>query len=288
MAIEDLSRIAVGVERPEDVVIARDGVIWASDKASACARIETDGSFTRVGQAGGEPNGLAIDPRDGGIVIANILTGGLQKLTPATGAVTTLLTSVAGEPLSTPNYLVFDSRGNMWGTVSTRRGRVPEWLDGTPDGFIFRVDPAGRTSIVADGLRFPNGLALANDESALYLAQTAAQNILRFPILDDGLGPGEIYGPASLGAAVFPDGIAFDSAGDLWVCLVRAHRIERLRPDGSRIVEYDDPQARLLNHPTNISFGGPDMRDIHIGSIVADYVLRGRVAVPGAKKIHQL
>ena len=60
---------------------------------------------------------------------------------------------VAGTPIKTPNYVIFDSRGNLWCTVSTRRGRVPDWLDGTPDGFIFRVSPSGDAAIVADGLR---------------------------------------------------------------------------------------------------------------------------------------
>ena len=48
-----------GVKRPEDVVVSRDGTVWLSDQDSACARVNDDGSLSRVGQAGGAPT---VDP----------------------------------------------------------------------------------------------------------------------------------------------------------------------------------------------------------------------------------
>lgn len=279
--------IGHGIERPEDVVVARDGAVWASDKASACARIAPDGSLDRRGRAGGEPNGLKIDPRDGSIVIANIGNGTLQRLAPETGTVTTILSAVAGTPITTPNYLIFDRRGNLWCTVSTRRGRGPDWLDGTPDGFVFRLSPSGDAAIVADGLRFPNGLALDAGERFLYLAQTAADNVPRFPLDGDRLGAAEVYGPPSLGARVFPDGIAFDAGGNLWTSLVLANRIVAIRPGGDVAVLADDAAGALINRPTNIAFGGADLCDVYIGSIAASYVLRGRSSVSGLALAHQ-
>jgi len=285
--IEGLAPIGKGIARPEDVVIARDGAVWASDRASAAARILPDGSLVRCGKAGGEPNGLKIDPRDGAIVFANIELGIIQRLDTATGAVTTVLTDVAGTRIATPNYLIFDARGNLWCSVSTRRGRVPNWLDGTPDGFIFRVTPTGKAAIVADGLRFANGLALDAKDEYLYLAQTAADNVLRFRITGDTLGPAEIYGPERLGTRVFPDGIAFDAEGNLWTSLVLANRIVAITPGGAVLPIAEDAAGTLINKPSNIAFGGADMRDVYVGSIAADYVLRGRSSIPGLKLVHQ-
>jgi len=285
--IEGLTPIGKGIERPEDVVVARDGTVWASDKASAAARIRPDGTLDRCGRAGGEPNGLKIDPRDGSIVIANIAAGVLQRLDPATGAVSVILGEVGGTPLKTPNYVIFDSRGTLWGTVSTRRGRVPEWLDGTPDGFIFRVSPDGAAAIVADGLRFANGLALDAEQRFLYVAQTAADNVLRFRIDGGALGAPEVYGPARLGERCFPDGIAFDAAGNLWTSLVLANRIVAIAPDGGVSTISEDPAGTLMNKPTNIAFGGADLRDVYFGSIAAGYVLRARSSVPGQPLAHQ-
>lgn len=289
--IEGLAPIGKGIARPEDVVIARDGAVWASDRASAAARILPDGSLVRCGKAGGEPNGLKIDPRDGAIVFANIERGVIQRLDIATGAVRTVLTDVAGTPIVTPNYLIFDARGNLWCSVSTRRGRMPNWLDGTPDGFIFRVTAKGEAAIVADGLRFANGLALDAKDEYLYLAQTAADNVLRFRIVrergGDTLGPAEIYGPERLGTRVFPDGVAFDADGNLWTSLVLANKIVAITPRGAVLPITEDPAGTLINKPSNIAFGGADMRDVYVGSIAADCVLRGRSSVPGLKLVHQ-
>lgn len=286
-SIEGLTPVGRGIARPEDVVVARDGTVWASDKASAAARILPDGTLVRCGAAGGEPNGLKIDPRDGSIVIANLDRGILQRLTPETGAVATILSAAGGTPIKTPNYVIFDSRGNLWCSVSTRRGRVPDWLDGTPDGFIFRLSPAGEARIVADGLRFPNGLALDENEHWLYAAQTAADNVIRFRVSDDGLSGAEIYGPDRLGVRCFPDGIAFDAAGNLWVTLVLANRIVSIAPDGGVQAIAEDDGSGLIVKPTNIAFGGADLRDVYVGSLAADYVLRGRSSIAGQPLVHQ-
>lgn len=287
LRLEELTPIGRGIARPEDVVVARDGTVWASDKASAAACILPDGSLVRCGAAGGEPNGLKIDPRDGSIVIANLDLGLLQRLRLETGTISTVLRAVGDMPIKTPNYVIFDSRGNLWCSVSTRRGRVPDWLDGTPDGFIFRLSASGEARIVADGLRFANGLALDRDERFLYVAQTAADNVLRFRILAEGLGDPEPYGPERLGYRVFPDGIAFDVAGNLWATLVLANRVVAIAPNGEVKVVAEDSGEGLINKPTNIAFGGADLRDVYLGSIAADYVLRGRASIAGQPLAHQ-
>jgi gluconolactonase len=287
MRLEELTKIAIGIERPEDVAIARDGTVWASDKSSACARIAADGSFERFGRAGGEPNGITIDPADGSILIANLASGSVQRLRPETGSVETVLDRIGDERIVTPNYLLVDSRGTLWCSVSTRRARCPQWFDGTPDGFVFRVTAAGDAAIVADGLRFANGLALDETERFLYVAETSGYDVLRFPIDGDMLGSGERYGPAGLGGDAHPDGITFDEEGNLWVCLVQENRLAAIRPDGSLVTIMEDSAGALLHRPTNVTFGGPDMRDVYIGSIATNYVLRGRSSVPGARLPHQ-
>jgi gluconolactonase len=44
----------------------------------------------------------------------------------------------------------------------------------------------------------------------------------------------------------------------------------------------------VLHDPTNITFGGEDMRDLYIGSLRAPSVLKGRSPVVGLKMVHQL
>jgi len=62
IAVTGLHAVGRGVDRPEQVVVAGDGRVFASDKASAVAELIDENTVRRMGQAGGEPNGIAIDP----------------------------------------------------------------------------------------------------------------------------------------------------------------------------------------------------------------------------------
>ena len=54
----------------------------------------------------------------------------------------------------------------------------------------------------------------------------------------------EIFGPSSLGKGAWPDGIAFDSYGNLWGTLVYSDKLFVLTPKGDLRVLLDegDPQ----------------------------------------------
>ena len=48
------------------------------------------------------------------------------------------------------------------------------------------------------------------------------------------------------------------------------------------------PGGETINHPTNVTWGGPDLKDLYIGSIRAGYVLKARSPVAGQPHVHQL
>jgi gluconolactonase len=308
IATEAFRKLAVGIDRPEDVVVGRDGRVFAADHQCAVAELLPDGSFRRMGPKGGAPNGINMDAQ-GRIVIANFgiydrEPGPLQRFDPDSGAHETLLTEVGGRRLTSSNYPSIDSAGNIWCANSTDAETWPQALDGRADGFIYVLRPDGSAAIVAEGLKFPNGTALSADERWLYCAQTTGADVLRFEILDGArLGPPERYGPV-LGELVqgradpeapppdpsnlgYTDGIGFDAEGNLWVCLPAANKVVAITPDGEMTVVVHDPSGETVNHPTNVTWGGPDLRDLYIGSIRADYVLHARSPVPGQPMIHQ-
>ena len=121
MSIEvtDLVPIGRGIERPEQVLVTSDGRVFASDKGSAVAELLGENDIRRIGNAGGDPNGIAIDNR-GHFLIANFGSGVLQELDPISGEITTLLSGdVNGHPLKWLNYVLVDSSGALWCSVST-------------------------------------------------------------------------------------------------------------------------------------------------------------------------
>jgi gluconolactonase len=301
---EAFEKIAIGIDRPEDVVVSKDGRVFASDHQCAVAEIDKDGTFTRLGPKGGAPNGINMDTQ-GRILIANFgiydqEPGPLQRFCPKSDLHETLAFEVDGRTLGSSNYPVIDQAGHIWCANSTDARTWPEALDGRTDGFIFVVRPDGSASIVAEGLKFPNGLALSADERFLFCAQTSGADVLRFPIDGDKLGKGERYGPV-LGKLMTPgqpqpdhdelgytDGVSMDAEGNLWVCLPAANKVVAIRPDGSVETVIHDPSGAVVNHPTNVTWGGDNLMDLYIGSIRANYVLKARSPIAGQPHVHQL
>jgi gluconolactonase len=192
-----LHPIGRGVERPEHVVVARDGRVFASDKGSAIAELIDENTIRRISQAGGEPNGFALD-RDGHVLIANWGVGALQELDPVTGAIATLLADqLEGRPLKWLNFVLLDSLGALWFSVSTTADDLLDTIArGTPDGHLFRVAPDRRSAhVVVDAVGFPNCMALDRDEAYLYVVRTLTADVVRFPIHGETLGPQERFGP---------------------------------------------------------------------------------------------
>jgi gluconolactonase len=310
MSRSDFHRVAVGIDRPEDVVVARDGRVFASDHQACVAEIHPDGSFTRMGPRGGAPNGLAMDA-EGRIIVANFgiydgAHGPLERYCPTSGLHETLVASVEGRALTSSNYPSVASDGTIWCTHSTFAATWPEALDGRDDGFVYARLPDGSVRVAARGLRFPNGCALSADEARLFVCQTSAANVLCFPVLGPGrLGTPDVFGPV-LGPLLdgpvdpadppppdvlhnlgYTDGCGLDAEGNLWVTLPAANKIVAIRPSGRTETVVHDPLGEVLNHPTNISWGGSDLRDLYVGSIRANYVLKARSPVQGMPRLHQ-
>ena len=282
-------------------MVSKDRRVFASDHQCAVAELHVDGGFTRMGPRGGAPNGINLDA-EGRVVIANFGIydrgpGPLQRFDPTSGRHETLLTEVEGRALTSANYPMIDGAGNIWCANSTHAETWPQALDGRTDGFLFVLRPDGSASVVAEGLKFPNGVALSADERHLYCAQTSGLDVLRFEILPgERLGPGERYGPVlgkHQGEGVAPgdlgytDGIGFDAEGNLWVCLPGANKVVAITPALEVVTLIDDPSGEVVNHPTNVTWGGADLKDLYIGSIRADYVLKARSPVAGQPMIHQ-
>ncbi len=285
----DLSKIkaiGTGLVRPEGVMTADDGTIYAADGRGQCARIEKNGKTSFFGNLEGIPNGLCLD-KDDNCIIANIGNGQVQSLS-LSGRHEVLLTEADGKRLGTPNFPFIDSQNRLWVSNSTDHQDLRAALQKpVPDGSIVLLEN-GRSRIVTDGICFANGLTLDAEEKYLYVAETMEKRILRYEVAGDGSLKGrEVYGPALLGELGYPDGIAFDEAGNLWITFPAWNTVGFLTPQQELVIVLEDPAAKILKRPTNICFGWEGRRTAFLGSLEGTSIPYFEVPFPGMRLIHQ-
>jgi len=286
MDLSQVRTIGKGLSRPEGVMVGDDGTIYAADARGCIARIEKDGKTLFWGDLGGVPNGICLD-REGQVIVANIGNGRVQSLSPQ-GQAVTLMTEAEGRIMGSPNFPFMDGRDRLWVSNSTARKNIDEALaEPLPDGCVVLIEK-GRPRIVAEGIVFANGLTLDAKEEFLYLAETMERRILRFRIRPDGsLTDREVYGPATLGGLGFPDGIAFDEAGNLWITFPALNAVGYLTPEHKLVMVLEDPQGKVLKRPTNICFGWKGRKTAFLGSLDGTTIPYFEAPFPGMKLIHQ-
>jgi sugar lactone lactonase YvrE len=124
------------------------------------------------------------------------------------------------------NDIVVDGRGNTY--VNNIGFDFPD--EEFAPGFLALVGPDGTARRVADGLAFPNGMAVTPDNSTLIVAESYAGVLAAYEIAPDGdLSSRRVWAEIA-GAA--PDGICIDAEGAVWFAEVPGHRCVRVREGG--------------------------------------------------------
>jgi sugar lactone lactonase YvrE len=308
-------RVGSGLNRPECVVANGAGDVFTADWRGGVAHLMADGTqaLYRGEMPGGRParpNGIALR-RDGSFLFADLGAelGGVFALSRS-GDIRPFLEAVDGIALPPSNFVFEDARGRVWITVSTRLvPRARGYRRDVADGFVVLVDAKG-ARIVADGLGYTNEAVLDASGEWLYVNETFARLTSRFPVRrDGGLGPREVF--AEYGAGTYPDGMAFDAEGHLWIVSIISNRVLRVAPDGNVTTVLEDldaahvawveaaylagelgrphldgvKSARLRNI-SSIAFGGPDRRTAYLGCLLDDAIYAFDSPVPGLAPAH--
>ncbi|MFM7027611.1 MAG: SMP-30/gluconolactonase/LRE family protein [Chakrabartia sp.] len=129
-------------------------------------------------------------------------------------------------------------------------------------GNLYRVTADHRWERIGSGFRVPNGPAFSPDGQAAYLADSPRGLIYRYQLEADGriLGRTEfLHCAASQG---FPDGMATDANGCLWVTFWDGSCVRCFNPDGALLRQIDLPVSR----PTSCAFGGAALDQLFITS----------------------
>jgi sugar lactone lactonase YvrE len=173
---------------------------WGTEEIVA---VDLEGNAEVVGK--GSPGlGWSIDwLRDGRILV----TGqGLIRREPDGSMVGHA--DLSGLGVNGFNEIVVDGRGNIY----VNGGCDFDPGEGNAPGIIALVTPDGAVRRVADGIAFPNGMAVTPDNSTLIIAESFAGRLTAFDIAEDGgLSNRRVWADD-----VGPDGICMDAGGAVW------------------------------------------------------------------------
>ena len=178
---------------------------------------------------------------------------------------------------------------------------------GYSDGYIVLVDDRG-ARIVAEGIGFTNEAIPDPAGRFLYVNETQGRRISRLPILGDRLGSRETVCEFTEG--IWPDGMAHDAEGGVWVVSVVSNRVLRIDTGSGRselfLEDADsadvaeaawhsgDPMPRrlldiggkrTLGNASSLAFGGPDLRRLFIGTLMGSRIGMINVPVRGAEPV---
>lgn len=199
------------------------------------------------------------------------------------GSVTVLADSYKGKRLNSPNDVIVRSDGSVWftdptyGIMSDYEGYRAE--PEQPVRGVYRIDPSGSMSLVADDFGQPNGLVFSPDETRLYIADSAfshdpaaPRHIRVFDVNGTKLGNGRVFAHIDAG---LPDGIRMDIDGNIWSSA--GDGVHCFAPDGTRLGKILVPET-----VANLTFGGPRRNRLFIAATSSLYEIY--VAATGAQK----
>lgn len=287
---------------PEGPVACDDGsVIVVECRTRSITRIRADGGRHVIARIDGAPNGLAVGP-DGALYCCNnggfawhpytgpetnfptgtpadYRSGSIDRINVSTGKVERLYDRCDGVPLAGPNDIVFDSEGGFWFTDLGKDLGEHERHGGL---YYAKADGSSIRCIV-HGLGL-NGVGLSPDGTKVYAAASFTRWLLEFDagskekIAGHALQAGRIV--ADFPRRRFLDSLGMEADGTIAVAgLFDEPGIYRVDPatGAQRAVPFPDVM------PTNIAFGGADMRTAYVTLTTTNRLVRLRWDAPGLR-----
>jgi len=257
--VETFATLPPGEAHPEGIAVDRDGNVYVVTVASNKPRtsegtllvFDPQGKHVRTVAIKGSSRLLldvGFNPRTGRLLVVDYGDGKVVSVDPKTGASSVFMT-VAGKSPGLDG-MTFDPAGNVY-------------VSDAHQGIIWKVGPDGGeasawvTSPLLKPTRVPpgigaNGLAFDKKKTALFVANTSNDTIVKIPVTGPTFDPGtpEVFVNRVGGG---PDGMIIDEQDNLWVACNQSNEILVLEPTHGQVI------AKLGD------FGGIDRNGAPIG-----------------------
>jgi sugar lactone lactonase YvrE len=257
--VETFATLPAGEAHPEGITVDREGNVYVVTVASNKPRtsegtllvFDPQGKHLRTVAIKGSSRlllDLGFHPRTGQLLVVDYKDGKVLSVDPKTGASSVFMTVTGKNPGL--DGMTFDAAGNVY-------------VSDAHQGIIWRVGPDGgeATAWVSSPLLKPtrippgigaNGMAFNKKKTALFVANTSNDTIVKIPVTGATFEPGtpEVFINRVGGG---PDGVIIDEQDNLWVACNQSNEVLVLEPTHGQVI------AKLGD------FGGIDRNGAPIG-----------------------
>jgi sugar lactone lactonase YvrE len=219
---------------PEDVAFRpQDGRVYTGIGDGNILSIDPASGETRFfANTGGRPLGLTFDTSGDTLFVADAKLGLLSV--DRGGSVTVLVNEASGEPVTFADNLDVDGKGGIWFSAPTRDHSLAQvaldvW-DSHPSGRLLYYDPQTKSAkVMLDNLFYANGVAVAQDDSFVLVAEFLAFRITRYWLTGERAGTHDVFVDGLPG---YPDNITRTPDGHFLVglSLERVPGLDKQRP----------------------------------------------------------
>ena len=203
----------------------------------------------------GQMPGTLVLAQDGRLVLA--AEKGFLYFDPETGATETIIDPEPDRPEHRFNDGKCDPAGRLWA------GTMPICEEGN-SGAIYCLHPDGHAEQMATDYAIPNGILWNADATTMYHIDSPTRRIdaWDFDHATGAIGNRRpLYHVTQEGA--FPDGMAMDVEGKIWLALWGGWGVVRLDPEtGEELARLELPVSQV----SACAFGGPNLDELYITS----------------------
>ena len=261
-----LEQLATNFGFTEGPVWDPAGFVYVSDEEiNKIFRVYPDGHREEL-IALGDPDGNTFDQKRQLLDCASVLRA-IIRIAPD-GKYEVLADHFEGKKLNSPNDVVIGPDGAIYFTDPTMDLPAGEKQE-IPFQGVYRLDAAGKVTLLTKDLTQPNGLAFSPDGKKFYVDDSDQRNIRVYDFNADGtLSNGRIFGSeAGPKKGGVPDGMKFDMSGNLYV--TGPEGIWVWDPEGHHLGTIVMPEQ-----PANLAWGDPDYSTLYITATKSVYKLR--------------
>ncbi len=251
--VERFATLPAGAANPEGIAVDRHGDVYVTGFNPTGAGIgkvyvfDDDGHLKRVLDVSGASSallGIAFHPDTRELLVVDIGQARVHRVNRFNGEATVFAQAPAGSGL---NALAFDAAGNVY-------------ISDSFQGIIWRTGPGGGAPVawVSSPLLtttgYPpfgaNGMDFNRDESALFVANTGNDTVVRIPVVAGAPGTAQVFVNSINGA----DGLIIDRHDNLWVCANQADEIVVVDKTGKAIAKLGDFEGVRKGSPVGLLF----------------------------------